>query len=65
MENERSVEELNDRIGAMGWRLLNIKLNLQLMWDKLDVMVAEKKMLAKDAEYVRGILDTTRRMTSP
>ncbi len=65
MENERSVEELHDRIDAMGWRLLNIKLNLQLMWDKLDVMVAEKKMLAKDAEYVRGILDTTRRMTSP
>ena len=65
MENERSVEELHDRIDAMGWRLLNIKLNLQLMWDKLDVMVAEKKMLAKDAEYVRGILDTSRRMTSP
>ena len=65
MENQRSVEELHDRIDAMGWRLLNIKLNLQLMWDKLDVMVAEKKMLAKDAEYVRGILDTTRRMTSP
>ena len=65
MENERSVEELHDRIDAMGWRLLNIKLNLQLMWDKLDVMVAEKKMLAKDAEYVRGILDTTIRMTSP
>ena len=65
MENERSVEELHDRIDAMGWRLFNIKLNLQLMWDKLDVMVAEKKMLAKDAEYVRGILDTTRRMTSP
>ena len=49
----------------MGYRLLNIKLNLQLMWDKLDVMVAEKKMLAKDAEYFRGILDTSRRMTSP
>ena len=65
MENERSVEELHDRIDAMGWRLLNIKLNLQLMWDKLDVMVAEKKLLAKDAEYVRGILDTTRRLTSP
>ena len=65
MKNERQVEELHDRIDAMGWRLLNIKLNLQLMWDKLDVMVAEKKMLAKDAEYVRGILDTTRRMTSP
>ena len=59
MKNERQVEELHDRIDAMGWRLLNIKLNLQLMWDKLDVMVAEKKMLAKDAEYVRGILDTT------
>ena len=65
MENEHYEEELQDRIDAMGYRLLNIKLNLQLMWDKLDVMVAEKKMLAKHAEYVRGILDTSRRMTSP
>tara|TARA_Y100001973_G_C5194484_1_gene333270 strand:+ start:2104 stop:2301 length:198 start_codon:yes stop_codon:yes gene_type:complete len=65
MENEHYEEELHDRIDAMGYRLLNIKLNLQLMWDKLDVMVAEKKMLAKDAEYFRGILDTSRRMTSP
>ena len=65
MENEHYEEELQDRIDAMGYRLLNIKFNLQLMWYKLEVMVAEKKMLAKDAEYVRGILDTTRRMTSP
>ncbi len=65
MKNEHSIEDLIEKIDFMGYRLQNISLNLQLVWDKLDLMVAEKRILAKDAEYIRGILDTLRRLTSP